>query len=160
MKTLVRIMLLLLPIIVLVVGTQAQQCSSQQTAGKYVVTCDGYLPKPGYDAAVPSKLLGTFTLDRSGNGSGAMTLNVLGDTLPATYNTYKNVPMQINPDCTGTAILEQKINGAKYFDLNLNMVVSQHGDVIDMLETDPGAIFSCKATRMLAVKNQPTGGIL
>lgn len=155
MKTLVRILLLVLPILVVAVGAQAQQCSAQRLVGKYVLICDGYLSNPAYPDVVPSKLLGIATIDQSGKISATSVINLKGTSAPAIYNTYKHAPMRVYPNCTASATLQQVIDGTPYFDVNLTMVISHDGDTLDMLETDQGTVFSCKATRIVAVKNQP-----
>jgi hypothetical protein len=54
---------------------------------------------------------------------------------------------QINPDCTGTITYSQTINSQPGPPINITFVVSENGDKIDGLVTDPGAMFARKLLR-------------
>jgi hypothetical protein len=123
---------------------QAQQCSTRTTAGRYLVRCDGYLT-PGPSAPqVPAKTLATATADRNGNFTGLGTVSLGGVIVTQTVSGTE----QINPDCTGTITYSQTINTQPGPPINIAFVVSENGDKIDGLVTDPGATFACKLTRI------------
>jgi hypothetical protein len=122
----------------------AQQCSTRTTAGRYLVRCDGYLtPGPGAPQ-VSAKTLATATADRNGTFTGSGTVTLGGAIVTQTVNGTE----QINPDCTGAITYSQTLNGQPGPPINISFVVSENGDKIDGLVTDPGATFACKLTRI------------
>jgi hypothetical protein len=123
---------------------QAQEkCSTRTTTGKYVVVCNGFLTPAPNAPLVPAKELALAVGDRSGTFTATGTISVGGTILKATVKGTE----QLNPDCTGTITYEQTINGQPGPPLDITFVVSQNGDTIDGLVTDPGAVFACKLTR-------------
>ena len=145
MKTTINITLWTLLMLVLTARSiQAQQCSTGTTAGRYLVRCDGYLtPGPGAPQ-VPAKTLATATAYRNGTFTGSGTVSLGGAIVTQTVSGTE----QINPDCTGTITYSQTINSQPGPPINFTFVVSQNGDRIDGLVTDPGATFACKLTRI------------
>lgn len=143
MKNLVCICCISAVVLALAPAVQAQQCSPRMTAGKYIVTCDGFLtPAPGAPM-VPAKLLSVATSDRQGNITGSGTVSLGGTILTQTVTGTE----QLNADCTGTVTYQTVLNGQPGPPLNITFVVSQNGDVLDGLVTDPGAVFACKLNR-------------
>jgi hypothetical protein len=123
---------------------QAQQCSPRMTAGRYVVTCDGFLtPAPGAPL-LPAKMLSVSSSDRHGNITGTGTMSLGGTILQQTVAGTE----QLNPDCTGTVTYQTWINGQPGPPLNITFVVSEEGDVMDGLGTDAGGVFACKLHRI------------
>lgn len=153
--------LFLLPAALLSTCLQAQQCSPKTTQGRYIVTCDGYL-KPGPLAPlVPAKELGIATADADGNFAGAPgTLSLGGQIL---QHSVKGTE-QIQPDCTGAITYQQTINGQPAPDLHITFVVSDRGNRIDGMATDPGSVFSCVLRRLDSrtdetLNQAPTGAV-
>ena len=132
-------------LLVLAAGSlQAQQCSTRTTAGRYLVRCDGYLTPGPSMPQVPAKTLATATADRDGTFTGSGTVSLGGAIVTQTVRGTE----QINPDCTGTITYSQTINSQPGPPINITFVVSENGDKIDGLVTDPGATFACKLTRI------------
>ena len=146
MKSLVRILLLVLPMLVLAVNTQAQQCSTRTVRGTYAVTCDGFLaPAPGQ--LVPSKLLGIGEGDGAGNFTANSTMSI-GGQIVSHYMTT-TTPVQFGANCTGTATFYQEITGFPPLPpLTFTLIAAQNGKAADVLQTVQGSVFSCKLTRM------------
>jgi hypothetical protein len=120
-----------------------EKCSTRTTTGKYVVVCNGFLTPAPNAPLVPAKELAVSVADRNGTFTGAGTISVGGTILQQTVKGTE----QINPDCTGTITYQQTINGQPGPPLDITFVVSQDGDTIDGLVTDPGAVFACRLTR-------------
>jgi hypothetical protein len=118
-------------------------CSTRTTAGKYVVVCNGLLTPAPNAPLVPAKALAVSVADHNGTFIGVGTINVGGTILQQTVKGTE----QINPDCSGTITYQQTINGQPGPPLDITFVVSQGGDIIDGLVTDPGAVFACRLTR-------------
>ena len=119
------------------------KCSTRTTTGKYVVVCDGFLAPAPNAPLVPAKELAVSVADRSGTFTGVGTISVGGTILQQTVKGTE----QLNPDCTGSITYQQTINGQQGPPLDITFVVSQDGDIIDGLVTDPGAVFACRLTR-------------
>ncbi len=147
MKTLfTTILLILLPVMMLAVGAQAQQCSARALAGKYMATCDGFLTMGANQPLLPAKLLGTGSGDGQGNFSLTSTMSV-GGVILAHY-MWTSEPAKINPDCTGSATFNELINGQPWPPLTYALVVAHNGKQLEVLQTTPGSIFSCKLTKI------------
>ena len=88
------------------------------------------------------------------NFVGAVTGTAVAKTIasgfadPAIVTQTVSGTEQINPDCTGTITYSQTINSQPGPPINITFVVSENGDKIDGLVTDPGATFACKLTRI------------
>jgi hypothetical protein len=123
---------------------QAQQCTSRTTVGRYLVRCDGYLSLGVGAPQVPAKTLATTTADRNGHFTGAGTVSLAGAIVTQTVNGTA----EVNPDCTGTITYAQTINWQPGPPIDIAFVVSEGGDKIDGLVTDPGSTYSCRLSRL------------
>jgi hypothetical protein len=119
------------------------KCSTRTTAGKYLVVCSGFLSPAPNAPLVPAKELALATADRSGTFTGTGTISIGGTILQLTVKGTE----ELNPDCIGTITYQTTINGQAGPPLDITFFVSQDGDIIDGLVTDPGSVFACKLTR-------------
>jgi hypothetical protein len=125
-------------------GRQDNRFTTESTAGRYIVVCNGYL-SPGPNAPLlPAKLLGTVTADNSGTFTGSSTVMIGGG--PPHTQTVTGTE-QLNPDGTGTITYDQKIDNQQAPLLDITFIVSEKGDRIDGLVVDPGTVFSCELRR-------------
>jgi hypothetical protein len=127
------------------IAAAAQQCTARSTAGRYLVVCEGFLSPAPNSPLVPARELATVVSDSSGtfkSTDGILTLGgiILHSTVIGTGVT--------KPDCTVTITYQQTINGQPAPDLHIAYVISKSGDVIDGIDTDPGAVFSCHLVRI------------
>ncbi len=123
---------------------QDNHFTTGSTAGRYIVACNGYL-SPGPNAPLfPAKLLGTVTADDGGTFTGSSTVMIGGG--PPHTQTVTGTE-QLNPDGTGTITYDQKIDNQQGPPLDITFIVSERGDRIDGLATDPGTVFSCELRR-------------
>ena len=123
---------------------QDHRFTTETTAGRYVVVCNGYL-SPGPNAPLlPAKLLGTVTADVAGTFTGSSTVMIGGG--PPHSQTVTGTE-QLNPDGTGSITYDQKIDKQQGPPLDITFIVSERGDRIDGLATDPGTVFSCELHR-------------
>jgi hypothetical protein len=131
----------------LLLGTKpvrAQQCSAKTSVGTYVVVCEGYLT-PGPNAPLTfAKELGVVVGDATGTFKGAGTLSLGGQILEHAVNGVA----VISSDCTGTITYHQTIDGQPVPDFHDTFVISEGGNRIDGMATDPGSVFSCKLRRI------------
>jgi hypothetical protein len=103
-----------------------------------MVIGEGYLSTGPNMPLVPAKLLSTVTADANGVYSGTGTITIGGQVfVEAVVGTQ-----QLNSDCTGFISYKQTINGQPTPNINFIFVVSEHGNRIDGLSVDPGAVFS------------------
>src|SRR6266480_7907527 len=124
---------------------QDNRFTTESTAGRYIVICNGFL-SPGPNAPLlPAKLLGTVTADDGGTFTGTSTV-MIGGGPPLTQSVVGTE--NLNSDCNGTITYDQKINGQQGPPLDINFIVSEDGDRIDGLATDPGTVFSCALRRV------------
>src|SRR5271154_4660244 len=135
-------------------GALGQGITNKTTAGTYSVVCEGYLtfPNPFPPTAnppsvqfAPAKALGTATSDTNGHFTGSTTLSVGGF---AVVTQSVSGTQTVNPDGTGTITYATTIDGNPGPPLNISFVVSEHGDRIDGITTDPGTVFSCVLRRI------------
>src|SRR5713226_2429753 len=125
-------------------GPQDHRFTTETTAGRYIVVCNGYL-SPGPNAPLlPAKLLGSVTADDGGTFTGSSTV-MIGGGPPHTQTVMGTE--QLNPDGTGTISYDQKIDNQPGPPLAITFIVSEKGDRIDGLATDPGTVFSCELHR-------------
>jgi|ERR1700688_3061997 len=123
---------------------QDNRFTTESTAGRYIVVCNGYL-SPGPNAPLlPAKLLGTVTADNSGTFIGRSTVMIGGG--PPHTQTVTGTE-QLNPDGTGSINYDQKIDNQQGPPLDITFIVSEKGDRIDGLVVDPGTVFSCELRR-------------
>jgi len=130
--------------LLIVTHLQAQQCTSRTTFGRYLVRCDGYLSLGPGAPQVPAKTLSTATADRNGHFTGSGSVSLGGAIVAQTVSGTAD----INPDCTGTITYSQTINGQPGPPIDITFVVSEGGDKIDGLVTDPGSTYSCSLSRI------------
>jgi len=105
----------------LTAGTaQAHQggCSNASVAGKWTFTTNGSIPGIGPVAAV-----GSYVADRSGNLQGSQTRSLNGDVANETFTGTATV----NPDCTGTDVIQVFISGTLVRTSTLNVVYDDDG---------------------------------
>jgi len=135
-------------------GALGQGITNKTTAGTYSVVCEGYLtfPNPFPPTAnppsvqfAPAKALGTATSDTNGHFTGSTTLSVGGF---AVVTQSVSGTQTVNPDGTGTITYATTIDGNPGPPLDISFVVSEHGDRIDGLATDPGTVFACVLRRI------------
>ena len=124
---------------------RAQQCTARTAVGRYTVVCDGFLTPAPNSPLVPAKELATVVGDSSGTFKSSDGILSLGGIILRSAVIGTGVT---KPDCTGTITYKQHINGQAAPDLHLAYVVSNNGDAIDGIDTDPGAVFSCHLTRI------------
>jgi hypothetical protein len=138
------------PAVLFAVGSVcAQQCSSKTTEGRYLITCDGYLVPAPNSPLVPAKILATATADDNGTFRSSDSRLIVGGTLLHQAIVGTEV---LNPDCTGTIAYAQTINGQTAPPIHFAFVVSNNGEKIDGLGTDPGTVLSCHLTRITSVE--------
>ena len=139
------ISMFVVPTLLLAASTmRAQQCSAKTTVGRYVVVCEGYLA-PGPNAPLTfAKELGVVVGDATGTFKGAGTLSLGGQILEHAVNGVA----VISSDCTGTITYHQTIDGQPVPDFHDTFVISEGGNRIDGIATDPGSVFSCKLRRI------------
>jgi hypothetical protein len=118
-------------------------CSPGTTVGKYLVVCDGYLT-PGPNAPLtPAKVLSVASSNFAGEHNAIGTASIGGQVVTQQVTGIAKV----NPDCTGSVTYTQTINGQKGPSLSFTFVISENGNRIDGLSTDPGSVLSCVLTR-------------
>ena len=123
--------------------TAADYCSPSTTVGKYLVVCDGYLT-PGPNAPLtPAKVLSVASSNFAGEHNATGTASIGGQVVTQQVTGIAKV----NPDCTGSVTYTQTINGQPAGSISFTFVVSENGNRIDGLSTDPGSVLSCVLTR-------------
>ena len=117
----------------------ADSCSTSTTVGKYIVVCDGYLT-PGPNAPLtPAKVLSVGSSNFAGEINATGTVNIGGVIVTQQVTGTEKV----NSDCTGSVTYSQTINGQRAGSISFTFVVSENGNRIDGLATDPGSALSC-----------------
>jgi hypothetical protein len=144
--------LLFAPVVVLLGGNprphKGDQFSTRTTVGRYLVVCNGYLSPAQNAPLVPAKLLGIANADEDGNFTGSSTVMIGGG--PSHQQTVTGTE-HLNPDGTGTISYNQRIDNQPGPPLDITFVVTNDGDRIDGLATDPGTVFSCVLRRVSKV---------
>lgn len=135
-------------------NVSAQEITTKSTAGTYSVICEGFLTFPNPFPPVsnppsfqfaPAKALGMATANRSGHFTGSTTLSVGGF---AVVTQTVSGTETVNPDGTGTITYSTTIDGNPGPPLDISFLVTEHGDRIDGLATDPGTVFACVLRRI------------
>jgi hypothetical protein len=90
-----------------------RHCSPASVAGKWAFTTNGSIPAIGPVAAV-----GSYTADASGNITGSQTRSLNGGIADETFTGTSTV----NPDCTGTDVIQVFQNGVLVRTSTLNVV--------------------------------------
>jgi hypothetical protein len=118
-------------------------CSPSTNVGKYIVVCDGYLT-PGPNAPLtPARVLSVGSSNFAGEINATGTVNIGGVIVTQQVTGTEKV----NSDCTGTVTYSQTINGQRAGSISFTFVISENGNRIDGLSTDPGSVPSCVLTR-------------
>lgn len=121
----------------------ADYCSASTTVGKYLVVCDGYLT-PGPNAPLtPAKVLSVASSNFAGEHNATGTASIGGQVVTQQVTGIAKV----NPDCTGSVTYTQRINGQPAGSISFTFVISENGNRLDGLSTDPGSVLSCVLTR-------------
>jgi hypothetical protein len=119
-------------------------CTAQTTRGFWGWTCDGYLaPAPGAPL-VPTRIMGTCNASRTAYWDCEGSVNLGGQVLPQTLKGQAVV----NGDCTGTITYAQTIFGQPVPDLHIRYYITDQGDGIKGLPTDPNQVLSCVLNRL------------
>ena len=121
----------------------ADYCSPSTTVGKYIVVCDGYLTPVPNAPLTPAKVLSVGSSNFAGEINATGTVNIGGVIVTQQMTGTEKV----NSDCTGSVTYNQTINGQQAGSISFTFVVSENGNRIDGLSTDPGSALSCVLTR-------------
>lgn len=141
----VRLVLGLLPGLLLsVTGLHAQSCSTSAAAGEYVLVCDGFVATSSTSPLVPTKVLSTATATAGGTFTGSGTVSLGGKLVSSTISGTGS----ISSNCTGSVALSQTLGNQTGPTLNANLVVSNNGNTIDALVTNPMTVLSCELKRI------------
>ena len=97
---------------------EAHKCSLASVAGTFGLTTTGSIPGIGPVAAV-----GVVTVDKSGNLSGKQTRSLNGAVADETFTGTATV----NPDCTGTDVIDVFQDGVLVRTSTLNLVFEDNG---------------------------------
>ena len=95
-----------------------RQCSLALLSGKWAFTTRGSIPGIG-----PVSAVGIFTEDASGNLAGTQTRSLNGDVADETFTGNATV----NPDCTGTDVIQVFESGVLVRTTMLNLVYDDNG---------------------------------
>jgi hypothetical protein len=94
------------------------KCSLVTVAGTYGLTTNGSIPAIG-----PVSAVGLVTIDKSGNLSGSQTRSLNGAIADETFTGTATV----NPDCTGTDVIQVFQDGVLVRTSTLNLVYDDNG---------------------------------
>jgi hypothetical protein len=95
-----------------------QKCTLATVAGTYGLTTTGSIPAIG-----PVTAVGLVTIDRSGNLSGSQTRSLNGAVADETFTGTATV----NPDCSGTDVIQVFQDGVLVRTSTLNLVYDDNG---------------------------------
>jgi hypothetical protein len=118
-------------------------CSASTTVGQYLVVCDGYLTPAPNAPLTPAKVLSVASSNFSGEHNGTGTVSIGG----VIVTQQVTGTAKVNPDCTGSVTYAQTINGQPGPPLSFTFVISENGNRLDGLSTNPGSVLSCVLTR-------------
>ena len=94
------------------------KCSLATVAGTYELTTTGSIPAIG-----PVSAVGTMTFDRAGNLSGSQTRSLNGAVAEETFTGT----ITVNPDCTGTEVVQVFQDGPLVRTSTINVVIDDNG---------------------------------
>jgi len=117
----------------------APACTQRTTVGAWAFSCEGEVP-----VGVPTRSLGTCTTSPEAYWSCTGQINAGGAILQQEVQGQA----QNNPDCTGTIVYDQKINGNPAGQLNINYVILDNGDAIWGLPLNSGGVLACSLRRL------------
>jgi len=100
------------------VQAAAHKCSLATVAGIYGLTTTGSIPGIG-----PVSAVGLVTIDKSGNLSGSQTRSLNGAIANETFTGTATV----NPDCTGTDVIQVFQDGVLVRTSTLSLVYDDNG---------------------------------
>jgi hypothetical protein len=100
------------------VQAAAHKCSLATVAGTYGLTTTGSIPAIG-----PVSAVGLVTIEKSGNVYGSQTRSLNGDIADETFTGTATV----NPDCTGTDVIQVFQDGVLVRTSTLNLVYDDNG---------------------------------
>lgn len=118
-------------------------CSTSTTVGQYLVVCDGYLTPAPNAPLTPAKILAVASSNFAGEHNGTGTASIGGLIVTQQVTGIAKV----NSDCTGSVTYTQTINGQPGPPLSFTFVISENGNRLDGLSTNPGSVLSCVLTR-------------
>jgi hypothetical protein len=95
-----------------------RKCSLATVAGTYGLTTTGSIPTIG-----PVSAVGLVTIDKSGSLSGSQTRSLNGAVADETFTGTATV----NPDCTGTDVIQVFQDGVLVRTSTLNLVFDDNG---------------------------------
>jgi len=114
-------------------------CSNASLKGTFAQMGTGTITAPP-SMAGPLANVGVLTFDGNGGIIGSLVNSINGATVPATETgTYK-----VNADCTGSYTVQLSLG----FPANAFFVVTDGGNEIQIIITDPGAVITCVAKRL------------
>jgi hypothetical protein len=114
-------------------------CTQRTTAGSWAFTCEGEVP-----AGVPTRSLGTCTTTRDAFWQCTGQINAAGTILQQAVQGQAHN----HPDCTGTIVYDQTINGAPAGQLEINYVILDRGNTIWGLPLNSGGVLACSLRRI------------
>jgi len=100
------------------VHAATHECSLATVAGTYGLTTTGSIPAIG-----PVSAVGLVKIEKSGNLSGSQTRSLNGAVADETFTGTATV----NPDCTGTDVIQVFQDGALVRTSTLNLVYDDNG---------------------------------
>jgi hypothetical protein len=123
---------------------EPKACTTHTTAGRYVVTCSGYISPAANAPLLPAALLATTNADQEGTFSGSGDISIGGTIVKQTViGTEK-----LSSDCTGSITYHTTVNGNPAPDIHFDFVVGDKGQKIYGISTDPGTVLSCTLTKI------------
>lgn len=125
--------------------TASADCSKESLKGAYGFSISG----TNFIQDVPWAFVGRFQTDGAGAISGRGTQSAKGQvSRPEFKGTY-----QVEADCSGTVALT-----FPNFTVNVYFVVTENGNHVDMIITDPGVLEHGTATRITDTVASKTSG--
>jgi hypothetical protein len=119
----------------------AGSCSLARVAGNYGFTTNGAIPTLGPFAAV-----GHVTFDASGHFDGAQTTSFAGTIFDETVSGT----FTVNPDCTGSAIVNVYHSGVLFRTTNLDLVWVSNRNEIRAIFRTAGTAITIEAKRIFS----------
>jgi hypothetical protein len=144
-----RTLIICLSAALLVSAVAAQDiasCSTHTTRGTYGFVCSGWISLAPNTPQVPFSALGSVIADQDGNFTGdSAKVSVGGLIMDWTVTTDTNT---LGPDCSGTIVYNQKLNGQPAGKIKINYHVLDDGKEIRGMSVDTGSTISCNLRRI------------
>jgi hypothetical protein len=119
----------------------ARSCTLGNTAGEYGYTSNGTIVTPPVG---PFATVGHVTFTASGAFSGVQTTSIAGNFFDETVSgTYT-----VNPDCTGTAVVNVYHGTTLARTSNLSLVWDDNRSEIRAIFLTPGTVITIRAKKM------------